>query len=186
MMKPIWRGIVAAFLAATPASANDWDAFAEPGAVAIMRHALAPGTSDPSGFRIDDCTTQRNLDDRGRAQARAIGDALRSRGIAFDRVRASQWCRSFETAVLLDIGEVTPLPALNSFFDNRSAGPGQTEDLRAYLRDLPEGTAVMLVTHQVNITALTGRGTSSGEIVIFRLEDTGEVTVLGEVLIPAR
>ena len=96
--------------------ANDWDAFDEPGAIAIMRHALAPGTGDPANLTIGDCSTQRNLDDRGRDQARAIGSALRERGIVFDVVLSSQWCRTLETAKLLGLGTVVDAPALNSFF----------------------------------------------------------------------
>lgn len=85
---------------ALPASANDWDALDQPGAVAIMRHALAPGTGDPADFELDDCSTQRILSDAGRDQARRIGAAFRERGITFDRVLTSQWCRTTETAEL--------------------------------------------------------------------------------------
>ena len=74
--------------------ANDWDALSEPGAIAIMRHALAPGTGDPANLTVGDCSTQRNLDERGRDQARTIGPALRGRGIVFDAVLSSQWCRT--------------------------------------------------------------------------------------------
>ena len=87
-------------LFALPVLANDWDALREPGAVAIMRHALAPGGGDPAGFDVTDCATQRNLDDRGRDQARAIGAALRERGFTFGRVLTSQWCRCRDTATL--------------------------------------------------------------------------------------
>ncbi len=79
-------------------------AFEAPGTVAIMRHAIAPGTGDPSGFDIGDCSTQRNLDDRGRKQARKVGQAFRAAGIAVDRVLTSQWCRCRETARLLELG----------------------------------------------------------------------------------
>lgn len=111
-------------------AANDWDALREPGAHAIMRHALAPGTSDPANFDVDDCATQRNLDDRGRAQAKAIGDALRARSITFDRTLSSAWCRSFETAELMALGPPEITPALNSFFQHRHRATGQTRDLQ--------------------------------------------------------
>ena len=77
-------------LLASPLWADDWDALKQPGAIAIMRHALAPGTGDPTGFTLGDCTTQRNLNDAGRAQARRTGDALRARGIGFETVLTSQ------------------------------------------------------------------------------------------------
>ncbi|MFX4220933.1 MAG: histidine phosphatase family protein [Thalassobaculum sp.] len=83
------------------ASPEGWEAMARPGAIAVMRHAYAPGYSDPSNFRLDDCSTQRNLNDAGRDQARRIGAAFRDNGIEVDRVLTSQWCRSAETAELL-------------------------------------------------------------------------------------
>ena len=70
------------------------------GHVLMIRHALAPGTGDPTNFRIGDCSTQRNLDDRGREQARTIGNWLRSKGLTSARVYSSQWCRCLETAQL--------------------------------------------------------------------------------------
>ena len=150
--------------------------------VAIMRHALAPGTGDPPEFRLDACATQRNLDDRGRAQARAVGAAIRASGVKIDRVLTSQWCRCRETAELLDLGEVEEFPALNSFFEDRSTADAQTRELRAFLAGLRPGETVMLVTHQVNITALTGRGVGSGEVFLLHVGG-GEIRVVDEVMI---
>ena len=174
-----WIVILLVFLPGL-AAANDWAALDEPGAIAIMRHALAPGTGDPAGFRIDDCATQRNLDARGRDQARAIGAAFRERGIAFSVMLSSQWCRCRETADLLDLGEVVEAPALNSFFGNPARRAPQT---RATLELLSrtDGRA-MLVTHQVNISALTGFATRSGEVLVIRVVD-GKVDLLGRILI---
>lgn len=163
-----------------PALANDWDALRAPGAIAIMRHALAPGGGDPANHTIDDCTTQRNLSAAGRDQARRIGDALRARNITFDQVFTSQWCRTRETAELLDMGAPVDAPALNSFFGRTELRSDQTRALRNLLAGAQGRN--MLVTHQVNITALTGQSTSSGEIIIFRLTDTG-ADVLGRILI---
>ncbi|MCR9124750.1 MAG: histidine phosphatase family protein [Rhodobacteraceae bacterium] len=167
-------------LFAGQALADGWDALRQPGAIAIMRHALAPGTGDPARFDVDDCATQRNLDDRGRAQARAIGDALRERDIAFDAVLTSQWCRCRDTARLLDIGAVRAAPALNSFFGDFSTRDVQTRDTLALIDATPG--RIMLVTHQVNISALTGRGTRSGQILVIRRTGDG-VEVLGDITI---
>lgn len=160
--------------------ANDWSALREPGAIAIMRHALAPGGGDPSNHTIDDCSTQRNLSNAGHTQARNIGTALREQGITFDGVFSSQWCRTRDTASLLDLGEPTDLPALNSFFGNRINRDPQTADLESFLTET-QGRP-MLVTHQVNISALTGTSTRSGEIIVFRMTDTGP-QILGRILI---
>lgn len=180
-MRRLALALCLALLPASALAANDWAALDTPGAVAIMRHALAPGTGDPAGFRLDDCATQRNLDARGRAQAEATGAALRARGITFDRVLTSQWCRTRETAELLDLGPVTPAPELNSFFGDFSRRAAQTADTLAMLAGL-DGDRAMLVTHQVNISALTGTAPRSGEVLVIRLRD-GAVEVLGRILI---
>ncbi|MEO0823670.1 MAG: histidine phosphatase family protein [Pseudomonadota bacterium] len=156
---------------------------AEPRTHAIMRHALAPGTSDPAHFELGNCSTQRNLDDRGRAQARATGALLRESGVRFDRVLSSRWCRCLETARLMDLGAVEGAPPLDSFFEARHRRAEQTAALHAILRATPAADTLLLVTHQVNITALTGRGTSSGEIVVFRHGEADAVTVLGRTVL---
>lgn len=162
----------------TLALANGWDALREPGAVAIMRHALAPGTGDPAQFDVTDCATQRNLDDRGRAQAQAMGAALKARGITFDAVYTSQWCRCRETAELLDMGVPQEAPALNSFFQDRLTRDTQTQAAKDLIGNA--SGPIMLVSHQVNISALTGQFTSSGEILVIRQTATG-VDVLGSI-----
>ncbi len=174
-----WLILVLTFLPGL-ALANAWDALSEPGAIAIMRHALAPGTGDPANLTIGDCSTQRNLDARGRAQARAIGATMRDLGIRFDVVLSSQWCRTRETAELLELGPVVEAPALNSFFRDFSTRERQTAEARALIAET--GGRLMLVTHQVNIAALSGQSTRSGEVLVIRPTDTG-AEVLGKILI---
>lgn len=134
-----------------------------PGAVGIMRHARAPGTGDPSNFRLGDCATQRNLDDAGRDQARRIGARLRAAGITTP-VFTSEWCLTRETAELLGLGPAQPLPALNSFFAERETGAAQTAAVQAFINELD--SPAVLVTHQVNITALTNVFPADGEMVV--------------------
>ena len=164
------------------AAASLWSALAGGGHVALMRHALAPGTGDPAGFRIGACATQRNLNGEGRAQARRIGEAFRRHGVAVGRVLSSEWCRCRETADLLALGDVEAFPALNSFFRAREREPGQTGAVRALLAALPPDTAsLVMVTHQVNITALTGVFPRSGEIVVLKLSGPGGFEVAGTI-----
>lgn len=169
------------FLMPTSLLANDWAALAQPGSIALMRHALAPGGGDPDGFVLGDCSTQRNLDERGRDQARRIGVALRDAGIRFDAVWSSAWCRSHDTARLMQMGEVELRPSLNSFFAGRGNRQAQTKDTLAALSALPDKARVLLVTHQVNITALTGVVPASGEIIVTRLRPDGTLEVTGRV-----
>jgi 8-oxo-(d)GTP phosphatase len=151
----------------------------EPGTVLLLRHALAPGTGDPPGFQLDDCSTQRNLSEAGREQARALGERLRAAGIREARVYSSRWCRCLETAELLALGPVQPEPALDSFFQRRAEGPDRTATAREKLRGLPPGLPVVMLTHQVNISALTGEFTPSGAGVIIRIAPDGEQEILG-------
>lgn len=151
----------------------------------IMRHALAPGGGDPGAFKLRDCSTQRNLSQAGRAQARATGAKLKTAGITVDKVLTSQWCRCLDTARLLDMGQIEEAPPLNSFFEAREREAKQTSDLRALLLALPPETNAMLVTHQVNITALLRVFPTSGEVFAFEIATDGGVTVLGSTLVPA-
>ena len=186
MKRPLSALALLAFLlpVSTPAAGDTRFArLSEPGVVAIMRHALAPGFSDSASFDLDDCATQRNLDARGRAQAREIGAAIRAAGVSVDRVLTSQWCRCRDTARLLGLGPVEELPALNSFFRDRSRAGAQTAELRKFLLDLPRGETVVLVTHYVNIQALTGRGTASGEVLLLEIGRDGALSVVDGLLI---
>lgn len=162
------------------ALANDWDALDTPGAFAIMRHALAPGTGDPANLTIGDCSTQRNLSQQGRDQATRIGKAFRDRGHAFDILLTSQWCRCRDTAELLTLGTVEEVPAFNSFFQDFSNRDSQTAEALTLLAD--RNDRPFIVTHQVNIRALTGQTTRSGEVLVVR-HAGDKLEVLGSILI---
>lgn len=167
--------------AAGTADAALWQALRDGEAFAVMRHATAPGTGDPDNFAIGDCSTQRNLSDAGREQARAIGRRFRDNGIAEAAVFTSQWCRCRDTAALLGLGEAGDLPALNSFFRRPDEKESRMRALRAWLSEADFGMPLVLVTHQVNITALTGEYTVSGEVLAVRREPDGSMTVLGSL-----
>jgi len=168
---------------AAPAAADDalWKALRSGEHVALLRHALAPGTADPTEFALRDCATQRNLSDQGRGQAARIGDRFRANGIAVARVASSQWCRCLETARLLDLGPVEELPPLNSFFRRGERRNAQTQALQAWLGDQVLERPIVLVTHQVNITALTGIFPASGELVVLRRDSDGTLAVIGRL-----
>ncbi|MDX2256871.1 MAG: histidine phosphatase family protein [Pseudanabaenaceae cyanobacterium bins.39] len=161
---------------------DEWKALKGTGKVVLMRHALAPSTGDPSGFKIDDCRTQRNLSDAGREQARQIGNEFRRRQVSVKQVLSSQWCRCLETAKLLNLGDVKPVQSLNSFFSDRRTADTQTAQTRRLIANhRQQDGVVIMVTHQVNITALTGIVPQSGASVVVQANDAGDVVVIGEL-----
>ena len=120
---------------------------------------------------------------RGREQAREIGAAIRAAGVTVHRVLTSQWCRCRDTARLLDLAPAQDLLALTSFFRNPGRADRQTAELRQFLFGLPPGEIVILVTHYVNIRALTGRGAASGEVFLLKAGRDGTISVVDEILI---
>ena len=154
-----------------PEPSHLWAALLDGRHVALMRHATAPGIGDPEHFRVDDCSTQRNLSEAGRRQAEAIGERFRANGIGRAAVFSSQWCRCLDTARLLGLGEVTPFAGLNSFFRDGGREAASSDAVRALVaRESRPGRALVLVTHQVNITALSGVHPAPGEIVVMRVK----------------
>lgn len=166
---------VCSVASATPAGADDEPVAAllrAGGVVIAFRHALAPGSFDPEGFRLDDCGTQRNLDDEGRDQARRIGAWFRARALAPARVRSSPWCRCIDTATLA-FGHAERWSALGS---PRSAGaPDRDPDrarrlaeLKLALAAVPAGRFEAWVTHQFLLQDLTGSAVASAEGLVLR------------------
>lgn len=158
-----------------------WSALRD-GGVLVLRHAQTdPGIGDPPGFRLDDCATQRNLSPTGRLQATAIGRVLAERRVAVARVESSLWCRCLDTARLaFPALKVLPTPSLNSFFDDRSTESEQTRAVRTLIAAWHGPGALVLVTHQVNISALAGRPVAVGEGVVLQRDGAG-LRVVGSV-----
>lgn len=139
------------------------------GVAVLLRHAATePGIGDPPGFRLGVCATQRQLSEQGRAQSQRIGAWFSARGLAPAEVRSSAWCRCLDTATLA-FGRARAWTALNSFFGDRSVESGQSAELRKALGKLPAQGFEVWVTHQVNISALTGVSPGMGEAVVVRL-----------------
>jgi phosphohistidine phosphatase SixA len=162
--------VLTLLLLATPATAVDsetlWALLQSGGQVVVMRHAATePGAGDPPGFRLDDCRTQRNLSAVGREEARRIGAAWQARRVPIGQVLSSRWCRCLETARLA-FGTVEPWLPLDSFFHDRSREAEQIPLVRQRASERPTTGNLILVTHQVNIAALTGISPAAGEMVI--------------------
>jgi phosphohistidine phosphatase SixA len=176
-------GIVVLGILAGSARADEgvWELLRAGGQVVLIRHASTePGLGDPPGFRLDDCATQRNLSEAGRDEARRIWAAFQRRGVPIGRVLSSRWCRCLETARVA-FERVEPWPPLDSFFDDRGREPDQTRAVRALMdQPISEGNLI-LVTHQVNITAITGIVPAMGEMIVLTPQPGGTVRVAGRL-----
>ena len=138
------------------------------GNILFVRHALAPGFGDPQNFDLNECSTQRNLNGKGREQASIIGEKIKEAGITFLKIFSSQWCRCMETAEYMNLGKITAEPGLNSFFQGIVPKEKTLYILRERLNSIEANQQlVLMVTHQVTITAVTGITVSSGGAVAF-------------------
>jgi len=152
----------------TGTTADFWALAREGGNVFLMRHATTePGIGDPPNFTLGNCATQRNLSEAGRAESRRVGERFRAENVSLDSVRTSAWCRCVDTAQEA-FGRHEVWAPINSFFEDRSTADAQTAQVLAGLRQRPARHNWMLVTHQVNVSALTGSFTAMGEILLTR------------------
>ena len=135
--------------------------------VIFLRHALAPGVGDPENFMKEDCSTQRNLNDMGRLQARLIGNYLRSTNLKFSQILTSEWCRCIDTAKELNLGQWTTFSGLNSFFQEYEKKDQVINKLQKKLDSLGNSDLALFVTHQVVIAEQTGIVPRSGEMVLY-------------------
>ena len=151
----------------THASDQDWKPAQDGDKIILIRHALAPGRGDPKGFKIDDCKTQRNLDNIGIDQSKKIGKLFQEKKIKIDQVLTSQWCRCIDTAKLA-FSNYEIFSALNSFYDIRFEAneERQITQLKEFINQWNGKENIIFVTHFVVISSMLNIGTSSGEIVI--------------------
>jgi phosphohistidine phosphatase SixA len=170
--------------AAEEPAAALWDALRAGGHVALIRHAATTGgAGDPPGFRLDDCTTQRNLTDRGRAEARRLGERLRAEGIAVGKVLSSQWCRCRETADLMELGPHEVAPTFNNAFALRDRVEDLTRGAHAIIAAWNGPGTLVVVTHGANILPLTGIMPGEGSMVVASSDPgrSGKLRVLGSL-----
>lgn len=158
---------VAANRSSAQTTASDLAAvWRQSGGVLMLRHASTePGVGDPPGFTLGQCRTQRNLSEQGRAEALAMGRWMQHHQLHADVVLSSQWCRCQDTARLA-FGRAQDWPALNSTFAGQGQAAAQDMALRDRLRQMPAGRMEIWVTHQVNMTALTGAYPGLGEAFV--------------------
>ena len=170
--------------AASGAQATEsiWEASRTPGSVVVLRHSFAPGGFDPPDAKLDDCSTQRNLDEGGRMQAQRIGDAFRQNGVAVDAVLSSPRCRCLDTARLA-FGQAQPWDALQGGFNDAERGQRQLAEIRKAIAGHRGGPALVLVTHGSVVTTLTGLSIRMGEFVVLRRVPDGSHAVAGQLYV---
>jgi broad specificity phosphatase PhoE len=180
----VLAGLACLATPAVPAPAAEagrfWTLVREGGCIFLMRHARTePGLGDPPGFRLGDCRTQRNLSAEGIEDARRVGERFAQEGVSLAQVRSSAWCRCTDTAQAA-FGRHEVWPALNSFFQGQGDGPAQTRAVWEAARSVRPPQNWMLVTHQVNMTALVGAHPAMGEVFLTRPDhgQPGRLTLL--------
>jgi len=183
----LWQATVCASLAIIcppeRARADDavWGPLQRGAHVILLRHAVTtPGVGDPPGFKLDDCRTQRNLTDEGRADARKLGAAFRTHNVDIDRVLSSPWCRCIETAQLAFDRTPETSAALSNLFGQENRQP-QLAELRKLVSGFKGRGNLVLVSHGSTIVALTGVSPRPAEMVVVRPDGSGNFSVVGRL-----
>ena len=162
--------LITSFVFSKDVSSNElgWNYLKEGGYYVFIRHALAPGNGDPVNFDLDNCSTQRNLNQQGINQAIRIGVEFKNKDIPISRVLTSQWCRCKDTAFYA-FNDYIEFPVLNSTYSSKfqKNQSDQISSLISYINntDLKKNNEIF-VTHYVIIGALTDYYPDSAEIVI--------------------
>lgn len=182
MRWPIWL-LLSAWMV-SPAHASDaiWEAMRAPGTVVVVRHSYAPGSFDPPDAKIEDCSTQRNLDENGRAQARRMGEAFRRYGIAVGTVWSSPRCRCLDTARLA-FDTAQPWDVLQGALRDVERRQRQLVEIRQAIAEHRAGPLLVLVTHGSVVSDLTGLDVRMGAFVVLRRTPDGRHTVAGHLYV---
>lgn len=176
--------ILATAVAAPLAQAEDglWSLLQGGGQVVLLRHALTdPGTGDPPGMRLEDCTTQRNLNEQGRREAGRLGEALRQRRVPVAALLSSPWCRCIETARLVFGRPAEVQPALGNLFGRPEREAQQVAELRRLVQRAPAEGNVFMVTHGSTVYALTGVSPGTSEMVVLTPQPQGGFRLAGRL-----
>ena len=159
-----------------------WQALRAPGTVVVLRHSFAPGGFDPPDSRLDDCSTQRNLDEGGRAQAARIGEAFRRHAITVGAVLSSPRCRCLDTGRLA-FGRADAWEPLQGALGASERRSRQLTEIRQRIAAHREGPPLVLVTHGSVVTDLTGLSIRMGEFVVLRRNPDGSHVSAGQLYV---
>ena len=174
--------IVGGAVPAVHATEAVWQALRAPGAVVVVRHSFAPGGFDPPDSKLDDCSTQRNLDEGGRAQARRMGEAFREHGIVVGAVLSSPRCRCLDTGRLA-FGKVQSWDPLQGALNASERRQRQLVEIKQRMAAHRDGPPLVLITHGSVVSDLTGLNVRMGEFVVLRRAPDGSHVSAGQLYI---
>jgi phosphohistidine phosphatase SixA len=181
MTRAFWL-VLAFFVPAAHADETLWTLLQQGGQVVLIRHALTdPGVGDPPGFKLGDCTTQRNLSAAGKVEAERLGAAMKARGVPVARVLTSPWCRCRDTARIAFGGEAQVDAVLSNLFEDGQNRDRQIADFRRLVAAAPRSGNLLLVTHGSTTLAFTGVSPGTAEMVIVTPETGGNFRVAGRI-----
>ncbi len=150
------------------------------GYVIVFRHgATHADQADTDPLNLDNVAKQRQLNDKGRADAQAVGEVFRSAAVPIGRSYSSRFYRAVETARL--IGGKEPQPTLDVTEGGQVVSPNENtrrmQALRALVATAPDpGTNTLIVSHKPNILDAFGKDwfeIKEGEASIFKPEGNG-------------
>jgi broad specificity phosphatase PhoE len=175
--------VLAAWAAPARAAADAvWEALRTPGSVVVLRHSYAPGTFDPPTARLDDCSTQRNLDAIGRAQATRVGEAFKTNGVTVGEVLSSPRCRCMDTARLA-FGRAEAWMILQGALNDAELRRRLLSQMRARIANHREGPPLVLVTHGSVVSDLTGVDIRMGAFAVLRRGADGIHVFAGQLYV---
>jgi broad specificity phosphatase PhoE len=178
----VWLAAALALWAPAAHADDIWEAMRAPGSVIVVRHAYAPGAFDPPDAKLDDCSTQRNLDENGKAQAKRMGEAFRAHGVTVGKVLSSPRCRCLDTARLA-FKEPEPWGLLQGGRPNTEALRTSVAAIRKAMAEHRAGPPLVLVTHGFVISDLTGLDVRMGAFVVMKRGADGTHTVAGQLYV---
>lgn len=159
-----------------------WAQLQKGGYIILMRNTVVDeGLGDPKGYKVGDCATQLNLNEKSRAEAKKIGEEFKKRKIPIKQVLTSALCRTKETAQLA-FGKADVWEPLNSFYDKPERKSEQTRMLHQRMEHPPtDGTNLVLVTHGYNIVSAIGLNPEPGDMLIITPSFRVGYKVIGEL-----
>jgi broad specificity phosphatase PhoE len=173
-----------------PAAADDKDiaqALRAGGLVIVVRHgATFPDQADTDPLNFDNITAQRNLNDKGKALAKAFGDALRRLHVRVGKAYTSKYNRAYETAVIAGFADIEKTADITEggLVVSPNENSRRVEAFRRMLGTVPQpGTNTVLITHKPNIVDALGKDwfdVKEGEASLFRPEN-GSYKLLARV-----